>query len=576
MNSRDVIVTKSLARIDNSFQSDILYPKIQDVHFQFFGSNIGLIREIFGKNCYQFDTSRTYGTVVDLGANVGVFSILASKFSEQVVSVEMNRTDTAELFNRLIDINNVQNISRIYATVGQKKSGNLCLEDLLAEYDSIDFMKIDIEGSEQELFDDEAWLDKVQTLSLEVHPCFGVDVERILAILEKKFNCTLFNLNMQKVPAIKGMGYIFAEKRLPKLLYVNTHSPNDRKFGGVVKISSLIANELATKFNLTYISSYSSPNDKYQRHGYRSVFCRTRALKRHGVSMSMFGALYQQIKQNELIYINGIYTFPVTIALLLTSVMKKKTIVCVRGGLEAWRIQQKSSLIKKIYLKIMSRMNHISLFHATSENEAKDLAELFDAKVQIVENFVLTPSLPERRTFSDRRRLLFVSRFSQEKGLDLLSKAIRLLPQSYIDNFVLQLVGPHGDEFLTKNKLTFDCEYAVLGAKYGDELDDIYQSADGFILPSYSENFGNVVAEALSRGLYTITTTGTPWKKYKGQFSGAICECNEIDLSKAIKDWMDLPDTALASAHNINRTFVNDNFNREKIVQKLTSAINKI
>jgi glycosyltransferase involved in cell wall biosynthesis len=45
-----------------------------------------------------------------------------------------------------------------------------------------------------------------------------------------------------------------------------------------------------------------------------------------------------------------------------------------------------------------------------------------------------------------------------------------------------------------------------------EKLNGILRSADIMVLPTYSENFGIVVAEALALGVPVITTTGTPWK----------------------------------------------------------------
>ena len=54
---------------------------------------------------------------------------------------------------------------------------------------------------------------------------------------------------------------------------------------------------------------------------------------------------------------------------------------------------------------------------------------------------------------------------------------------------------------------------SFIGPKFGQDKIDEFDSADIMILPSFNENFGIVVAEALARGLPVITTKGTPWEE---------------------------------------------------------------
>jgi len=139
----------------------------------------GLFQELVVKNCYlkHHDFKGEHmGTVIDLGANRGLFSLIMSKFTSQVISVEAE-----QIFCSIIKHNMVLNgISHSYVENGYvggegmlKKGGqpDIALSQLIEKYNiqSIDFLKIDIEGSEFEMFRNPSWLDVTQRLSMEVH-----------------------------------------------------------------------------------------------------------------------------------------------------------------------------------------------------------------------------------------------------------------------------------------------------------------------------------------------------------------------------------------------------------------------
>ena len=53
--------------------------------------------------------------------------------------------------------------------------------------------------------------------------------------------------------------------------------------------------------------------------------------------------------------------------------------------------------------------------------------------------------------------------------------------------------------------------FLFVGPIEGEKKESAFSNADLFVLPTYSENFGIVVAEALAHGLPVLTTTGAPW-----------------------------------------------------------------
>lgn len=75
-------------------------------------------------------------------------------------------------------------------------------------------------------------------------------------------------------------------------------------------------------------------------------------------------------------------------------------------------------------------------------------------------------------------------------------------------------------------ELGLEDQFIFTGALNDDEKWLAYARADLFVLPTYSENFGIVVAEALWAGVPVITTKGTPW--------------GELETTKCGK-WIDLP-----------------------------------
>ena len=62
------------------------------------------------------------------------------------------------------------------------------------------------------------------------------------------------------------------------------------------------------------------------------------------------------------------------------------------------------------------------------------------------------------------------------------------------------------------NSSLFKTEF--LGVMRPAELPQLYQKSRALLVPSLSENFGQVVAEAMANGLPAFTSTRTPWGHY--------------------------------------------------------------
>ena len=113
--------------------------------------------------------------------------------------------------------------------------------------------------------------------------------------------------------------------------------------------------------------------------------------------------------------------------------------------------------------------------------------------------------------------LLYLGRNHPLKGLEYLETAVRQIQESTCsacstNSRPLRVGATHGE--VTKpsearaelNKI----ELKVVSNAFGDELEKVWDWCDVLILPTLSDNFGLVIAEALERGKRVITTDGAP------------------------------------------------------------------
>jgi glycosyltransferase involved in cell wall biosynthesis len=199
-------------------------------------------------------------------------------------------------------------------------------------------------------------------------------------------------------------------------------------------------------------------------------------------------------------------------------------VVSTRGMLEPWALNHKG-LKKKIAWRLYQRHDlKQALCHiATGEAEARSLQYLgLRVPIAIVPNGVEVPEEPlpsvasesEKASRDRRERIaLFLGRIYPIKGLPMLIEAwARVRP----DGWHLRIAGP--DEAGHQKQV----ERAVSAAGLGDVVSftgpiepqmrtSAFLDADLFVLPTHSESFGMVVAEALAHGVPVLTTTAAPW-----------------------------------------------------------------
>lgn len=192
-----------------------------------------------------------------------------------------------------------------------------------------------------------------------------------------------------------------------------------------------------------------------------------------------------------------------------------------------WHVYQKADLFSSAGL------------HATSIAEARQLRTIgFEGPIATVPNGVESPDEHDPASFVGPPEAVFMSRIHPKKGLPMLVEAwAKVRPHGW----KMKVVGPdergHRAEVekLVRSSGLED-EWDFVGGVSGSGRWDALRSAQLFILPSYSENFGVVIAEALCVGLPVITTTATPWARLTEVGCGRQVTPDSSAIAKALED----------------------------------------
>jgi glycosyltransferase involved in cell wall biosynthesis len=242
-------------------------------------------------------------------------------------------------------------------------------------------------------------------------------------------------------------------------------------------------------------------------------------------------------------------------------------IIQPRGMLEPWALNQEA-LKKQLAMALFQRrdLNAASLFIATASMEYESIRALgLRQPVAVIPNGVLVGPVAEQSDTAfeplpktSDRSALFLSRVHPKKGLlNLLNAWAAVSPQGWR----LQIAGPDQGGHLAEvaalaHKLGIDNAVEYLGELAGDAKARAYLHADLFVLPTFSENFGVVVAEALAHGLPVITTRGAPWADLQTHACGWWIDIGVAPLVDALREAIGLSDEERQAMGKRGRDYV--------------------
>ncbi len=273
--------------------------------------------------------------------------------------------------------------------------------------------------------------------------------------------------------------------------------------------------------------------------GYDVYFTRRRT--RSGASPGLLKQLWRLGNWADVIWLNGTYSFPTIPALLACRLWAKPVVWSPRGALQAsheWSSARRP-VLKRAFERVCRAVKpRQCVLHVTAEVEKEaSLARLPGFEAAIIPNGVELPAgLPQRLWVPNGLlRLMFISRLDPKKGLENLLQAMPLLGSET----VLDIYGTGDPAYVDSLKrlaadLGLQSRVSFHGHVDGERKTAAFASADLFVLPSHSENFGMVVAEALAHGLPAIVSRKAPWQEVETKDCGLWIDNSPETIAQAI------------------------------------------
>lgn len=247
-------------------------------------------------------------------------------------------------------------------------------------------------------------------------------------------------------------------------------------------------------------------------------------LRAFAVSLGLARFLYREIDASDVVHVWTLYRFPTLVAARLAKRAGVPCIIRPCGALEP-PLRRQSAInlpLKRLYERLfeMRNLKSATAINCVTESEARNLpAPVRKTRVFVTGNGIdmeRYERLPARGTL--RRKLgigrepivLFLGRVNFKKGLDILIPAFVRVRDEHPEA-LLVIAGPENDGYGAEvRKMVTKCNLEncvhFLGHLDTAGTLEAYVDADSFVLPSYTENFGMAVVEAMACGVPVIVS----------------------------------------------------------------------
>ena len=374
-----------------------------------------------------------------------------------------------------------------------------------------------------------------------------------------------------------------------RILFVVAGLP--RKGGGFAEAVPAMASALSRRGCEVTIATVGHDDDlaqtalDVQASGVKVVTFAPSWPRRIHFSWSMLRSLDALVRENDVVYLQGCWTFPIWHGGRLALRNGKQLVMGPAGSLNPVHLR-KSRFAKRIASVIdYHLLRRADAVHATSEDERAWTLDVCGMRsradrVRVLPLGVEAPaSLCAGAASSSPDSLLYLGRIHPMKGLDMLLEALALhIAENKSSHVRLTICGP--DEMGTlasirslASRLGIADHVDFHAPVHGDAKWRLIAEAGCVVLPSRGENFGIAIAEGLAAGRPAICTRACPWPMLESEGIGWLADCDARSLARAIGAFASSPHEVRDEMGIRAHEFANAHLSTERMADALMAMI---
>jgi glycosyltransferase involved in cell wall biosynthesis len=282
----------------------------------------------------------------------------------------------------------------------------------------------------------------------------------------------------------------------------------------------------------------SVPRDKWLDKDFANIIYTKNWI--HYLPLKLVWTAFLQLKNTNILHLTMIFYPASFLMAILNQIFYKKPMVwSIRGDLDPHMMQRSSWKKRPIIFLLRRWLKKYVVFHSTCDAETQYVKDNLGSDIKVIQltNYL---ELPEPITAEKKQYLLYLGRIDSKKAIENLIEAVHQSKSFGASGFSLKIVGDHNNPYGQQlvdlvDQLHLNTKVAFVGHAAGIAKQKLLAAAYFLIMPSHTENFGIVVAEALAQNTPAVASIHTPWQILETRQAGFWVD-NQVDSLAACID----------------------------------------